>query len=311
MTRTFLLAAVWMPLAILSACHHADKGGDDDADVAPGATITPVTVTHPTIGSMGKTVEVSAISTYLLKTYVKASTGGYLKNVNIRMGDYVHKGEDLFQVETKEARSLGDAVTKLDTSLHFHGTIEIQSPGEGYITQLTYRTGDYVQDGEQVAVINDASSFAFLLNLPYELKPYIGANQNLQLHLPDGTVLEGYIWKALPAVDLASQTQPYVIKVKTSKPIPENLIAKVFLVEEEKAHTVSLPKGAVLSDDAQSRFWIMKMIDSTTAVTVPVKKGLENDGQVEILDPPLKASDEILLTGNYGLPDTAKVKVME
>ena len=72
---------------------------------------------------------------------------------------------------------------------------------------------------------------------------------------------------------------------------------------------MSLPKEAVLSDETQSQFWIMKMINDSTAAKVPVKKGMETTDRVEVLDPPLKAADVILLTGNYGLPDTAKVKV--
>jgi hypothetical protein len=55
----------------------------------------------------------------------------------------------------------------------------------------------------------------------------------------------------------------------------------------------------------------MKLIDSATAVKVPVKKGLETKDRVEILSPAFAPSDRILLTGNYGLSDTAKVKVGE
>jgi hypothetical protein len=53
----------------------------------------------------------------------------------------------------------------------------------------------------------------------------------------------------------------------------------------------------------------MKMIDNNTAVKVPVIKGIETAGKVEILSPVLKPSDMILLTGNYGLPDTAEVVI--
>jgi hypothetical protein len=53
----------------------------------------------------------------------------------------------------------------------------------------------------------------------------------------------------------------------------------------------------------------MKMIDSTTAVKVPIKKGIETTDQVEILSPVFSTGDRILVTGNYGLPDTAKVKI--
>jgi hypothetical protein len=51
----------------------------------------------------------------------------------------------------------------------------------------------------------------------------------------------------------------------------------------------------------------MKMTDSVTAVRVPVIRGLETSDNVEIISPILTPSDLILLTGNYGLPDTAKV----
>ncbi len=274
-------------------------------------TGTPVTVAHVESGAMNETIELNAVSSFLLKTYVKANVNGYLQNVNAQLGRYVTKGQDLFTIKTKEAQSLGNTVTQLDTSLHFEGVIHIKAPSGGYITQLTYQAGDYVQDNEQLAIITDTKSFVFILDLPYELKPYLPNNHNVQLKLPDGTVLNGYIDAALPTVDAVSQTQNYVIKVNTDKQIPENLIAKVSLIKKAKQNTVSVPKAAVLTDETQSEFWIMKLIDSTTAVKVPIKKGIETMTSVEILSPLLSASDQILVTGNYGLTDTAKVSVQK
>ena len=275
----------------------------------PGST--PVTLTEPLTGNMTDAVELNAVSSFLLKTYVKSSANGYLQVVNAEIGRFVTKGQELFVVKTKESQSLGSIITSLDTSLHFDGIIHIKSPGTGYITQLNYRSGDYVQDGEQMATITDTKSFVFILDLPYELKPYLPGNRELDLKLADGTILNGHVDMALPTVDAVSQTQNYVIKVHTDKQIPENLIAKVMLVKKTKSNTVSLLKSAVLTDEVQSQFWIMKMIDSATAVKVPVKKGLETGDKVEILSPVLKATDKILLTGNYGLPDTAKVTVIK
>jgi multidrug efflux pump subunit AcrA (membrane-fusion protein) len=309
MTLRATLTLLLLPGLWCLGCKHVDSGQADDVDVDPSKVVTPVTVTHPQMGNMTDTVEVSAVSAFLLKSYVKATANGYLEAVNAQLGKYVQKGEDLFVLQTKESRSLGNTVNALDTSLHFEGVIHIKAPGEGYVTQLTYRPGDYVQDGEQLAVISDARSFVFLLNLPYELKPFLRANRTLQLRLSDGTTLAGTVTEAMPNVDPGSQTQQYVVRVSTSQSIPENLIAKVSLNKAEKAHTISLPKSAVLSDDMQRQFWIMKMIDSTTAVKVMIQKGLETGDKVEILSPPLQASDQILLTGNYGLGDTAKVRV--
>ncbi len=300
--------------AMFTACKS--KAEEDKKEAAPKeekteSGATPVTLTEPLTGTMTDAVELNAVSSFLLKTNVKSSANGYLQLVNAEMGRYVTKGQELFIVKTKEAQSLGNTITSLDTSLHFDGVIHIKSPGTGYITQLNYRTGDYVQDGEQLVTITDTKSFVFILNLPYELKPYLPANRELQLKLADGTMLNGHVDMALPTVDAVSQTQNYVIKVNTDKQIPENLIAKVSLVKNAKSNTISLLKSAVLTDEIQSQFWIMKMIDSTTAVKVPVTKGLETADKVEILSPVLKANDKILLTGNYGLPDTAKVTVIK
>lgn len=305
------LLSVVLLISMLAACKSEAKKEAAVAEEKTKEGGTPVTLTAPTTGSMSETVELNAISLFLLKTYVKSSANGYLQLVNAEIGKYVIKGQELFVVRTKEAQSLGNTITKLDTSLHFDGSIHIKSPGTGYITQLNYRSGDYVQDGEQMAVITDTRSFVFMLALPYELKPYLAANNLLQLKLPDGTFLDGYIAMAMPTMDPVSQTQNHVIKVTTDRQIPENLVAKVSLVKQSKSNTVSLLKSAVLTDEIQSRFWIMKMIDSVTAVKVIIQKGLETVDKVEILSPQLHPSDKIVLTGNYGLPDTAKVIVIK
>lgn len=295
----------------LVACKSAPEKTEKPVEEKTEAISTPVTITSPINGNLSESVELNAVSAFLLKSYVKSSSNGYLQEVNATLGKFVNKGDLLFVIKTKESQSLGNTISKLDTSLHFSGVIAIKSPGTGYITQINYRAGDYVQDGEQMAVITDTRSFVFLLDLPYELKPYLHINQSLQLKLPDGSFLDGIVSNAMPTVDAVSQTQSFVIKINSNKQIPENLIAKVNLIKTAKANTVSLLKNAVLTDETQSEFWIMQLLDSVTAVKVPIKKGLENETSVEILSPILKSTDKILLTGNYGLPDTAKVTILQ
>lgn len=283
------------------------KAEEEEAAHPPG---TPVTVTEVMEGELVQAVQLNAVSAFLLKTTVKANATGYLQVVRPKLGDYVTRGQELFVLKTKEAESLGNTLKILDSSLHFEGVIHIKAPGSGYITQLTYQAGNYVQDGEQLATISDNRSFVFLLELPYELKPYLAQNKTLLLRLPDSTQLEGTIQSALPLVDPASQTQRYEIKINTSKQIPENLVAKLNLVKSIRAKTIYLPKAAVLSDEVQQSFWIMKMLDSVTAIKVPVQKGMETGDRVEILSPKLVPGEKVVLSGNYGLADTARVSIM-
>ena len=203
------------------------------------------------------------------------------------------------------------SISILDSTLKFTGVNKISADASGFISQVDHQAGDYVQDGEQLAIITDTKSFAFLLNMPYELRPYVMNKKSLDMVLPDGEKLMGIISGVMPSMDPGSQTESVILKVNATHPIPENLIAKVKVVKSEKKMAQSVPKSAVLTDETQTDFWVMKMIDSMTAVKVPIKKGIETTDNVEILSPVFSSTDKILVSGNYGLPDTAKVKIIQ
>jgi multidrug efflux pump subunit AcrA (membrane-fusion protein) len=282
-------------------------GAGDEADSVDSGT--PVTVASISNSPLNDSIELNAVSAFLQKSYVKANANGYLQTADVYPGKYVQVAQALFTLKTKEAQSIGSAIRQLDSSLQFSGVNTIRANQHGYITQLNHQSGDYVQDGEQLAVISDRNSFVFLLNLPYELRPFVLGKKTVALILPDGTRFSGTVGAVMPSVDSASQTQSIVIKPNTAAPIPENLIAKVRILRTARPNAQSLPKSAVLTDETESNFWVMKLIDSTTAVRVPVRKGIETTDRVEVLSPGFSPTDRILVTGNYGLPDTAKVKV--
>jgi hypothetical protein len=53
----------------------------------------------------------------------------------------------------------------------------------------------------------------------------------------------------------------------------------------------------------------MKLMNDSTAIKVPITPGVRNLDLVEIREPKFKPDDKFLITGNYGLPDTAFVNV--
>jgi multidrug efflux pump subunit AcrA (membrane-fusion protein) len=292
-------------LCFFSCKDKAAAPAEEEAAVAD--IKTPVTVTGIEIANLNDSIELNATSAFLQNNYVKSTANGYVKSVNAAPGEFVEEGQILFGIVTKESLVIGNSISSLDSSFKFTGTNAIKATAHGYITQLNHQTGDYVQDGEQLAVISDMNSFAFLLNLPYELRPFVLNKKTMELILPDGVRLTGRIASVMPVVDSLSQTQPVVIKVNSKSPIPQNLIAKVKILKNAKYNVQTLPKSAILSDEAQTSFWVMKMIDSSTAVKVDIHKGLELNSKVEIIDPVFSKTDRIIISGNYGLPDTAKV----
>jgi multidrug efflux pump subunit AcrA (membrane-fusion protein) len=296
-------ALYFVVFLLMASCRQNSETGQEN----PAEGRTPVTVTHITTGSLTDSILLNATSRFLLKTSVKSEVNGYLRKVNIQLGQKVSQGEEIFEIRSKESEHLGNTISKLDTSFHFSGLVHIKSPAPGYVTSLAYQAGDYVQDNEVLATISDLGSLVFLLELPYELTPWLAENKTVDLTLPDGKKYRGTINSSMPEVDPVSQTQSYVIRVPGISSIPENLAATVRFKKTSRSKAVILPKSAILSDETQSDFWIMKLVDSSTAVKVPVTVGLVTSGQAEILEPVLEASDQVLVTGNYGLPDTARV----
>ncbi|HLA60515.1 MAG TPA: HlyD family efflux transporter periplasmic adaptor subunit, partial [Puia sp.] len=273
--------------------------------------ITPVTIDSVKYGPVTDSLELNASSTYLQNSYVKSIAAGFIQSVQVKPGDFVSNGKTLFTLETKESAAIGETISSLDSSFKFSGLITVQAKGHGYITQLNHQPGDYVQDGEQLAVISDQNSFVFILNMPYEDRNIVLANKTVFLSLPDGTRLTGTIGTVFPNVDSLTQTQGVTIRVSANHSIPQNLIAKVHILRNSKERTQTVARAAVLTNDAQTSFWVMKLIDSTTAVKIPVEKGMEFPDRIEIIDPVFKRSDQILISGNYGLTDTAKVRIVK
>jgi multidrug efflux pump subunit AcrA (membrane-fusion protein) len=294
---------------LLFSCQSQDKGGSDDDD-AKVASQTPVTVTSVNDSTLVDYIDLNATSTTLQKNFVKSNANGYINQAYAELGHNVSKGQLLFIVKTKEAQTIGNSINVLDTTFKFSGVNKIKASASGYVSALSHQTGDYVQDGEALATISDRSSFVFLMQLPYELKQYVKLGQNVDLTLPGGTKITSTVNSFMPSVDTVSQTQGVVLKINTSQQIPENLVAKARIVKSAKNNTASLPKSAILANETQTEFWVMKLINPTTAVKVPVKEGIQSGDRVEILSPQFLPQDKIVVTGNYGLPDTAKVKIV-
>ena len=298
-----LLYTLSLSILIFASC-----GGAGDAAVEEVKTVTPVTITSPQNISLNEEITLNATSTYLLKFGVKANINGYIQSSSIKMGQSVSKGSTLFVLKTKEAKSLGNTINKLDPSFNFSGLNLIKSPVNGFITILNHQAGDYVQDGEQLAELTDKSSFGFLMSLPYEYNQLLAKNKNVTIHLPDGRNITGIVSQIMPALDSATQTQKVLIKIPSQYTIPENLIATI-AISKNTSSKISLPKESVLADESQQQFWVMKMINDSTAIKIPVKKGIEANNRIEILSPNFTGSEKILITGNYGLSDTALVKI--
>ena len=223
----------------------------------------------------------------------------------------IREGRKLFVFgENQEADALSN-FSKTNPEFAFNGELTIKAPTSGIITEVTKQANDYVADGDQLCVIAEQSSLVFLLNVPFEQNKHAAIGTNCEILLPDSTRIPGTITSKLSAIDAVSQTQSFVVKPRTNFLLPENLTAFVQLSESTKSNTQITDKKCVLTDETMENYWVMKLINDSTAIKIPVKTGIVTDSQVEILSPMFDKLDRLINTGNYGLPDTARVNITQ
>jgi hypothetical protein len=74
-------------------------------------------------------------------------------------------------------------------------------------------------------------------------------------------------------------------------------------------NAIALPKSAVITNETESEFWVMKLLNDSMAVKLDIKKGIQTDSLVQVLDPVLSLNDRFITEGAYGLPDTVKIVI--
>lgn len=304
--NTKKLQMLWLSAVmffLMASCRHTTETSEETSEV-----ITPVTITPVEIKPVTSSVSLPAMTTFMKKSIIRATTTGIIEKISAAQGEYISKKQLLFTIRTREAEAIAKA-SGSDTTLNFSGRININSSGEGVLTSISYQTGDFVQEGDELAVISEQNSLVFLLDVPFETEKLIEKNRRCAIILPGNKKINGTITGRLPEMNMETQTIRYIVKPSDADRLPANLIATVNLIKSINEKAQVLPKEAVLSNETQSEFWVMKLMNDSTAVKISISKGFENNDEVEITSPLFLPSDRIILTGNYGLPDTARVVV--
>lgn len=280
---------------------------EEETSIAPKS---PVQISSIRIGEIDDNLLLSATTIYLNRNVITAEIPAFITKVNIHLGDKIIKGQVLYELQTKESKALGKQSFNIDTSITNIGIIKVYAPASGIISTFDkQQTGDYVLEGTQLCTIAESNDLAFQINVPYEFTQFTKVGTHCTITLPDNSVHTAIITTPLSAMNSLAQTQTILAKCKESLFLPENLIVKIQVIKNMKGNKQIVAKPCVLSDEMMQDFWVMKLINDSTAVKVPVIIGNKNDKEIEINSPQFNSNDRIIINGNYGLTDTASVKI--
>jgi multidrug efflux pump subunit AcrA (membrane-fusion protein) len=291
---------------VLMSCKLDKKEDSSVASVTLIPSRTQVVAGSPYIQAMKENLTMNAVTIYTHRENIRATTTGYIQQTQVIQGSKIQSGQQVFSLKTKEAEALGEEILK-DPAINITGIIPIVSKNSGIITQVFFQDGDYVVDGDVLAELTKPSSLAVKLFVPYEYNRQVALQKRVDVRLPDGEILNGVIHQLLPSEDITSQTTPYLVTLSPFRFLPENLNVTVTVPTKLSNKALVIPIQALQSNEEQTSFWVMKIVNDTLAIRQSVELGMRTDSVIELKNSQLLPTDQIVVQGAYGLPDTASI----
>ena len=287
---------------MLFSCNNKGTPEEEKAPVVSVKT-TPVVT-----GSIENDVSFNGSTAYLKKNQVTSPIAGYIVKAGVKFGQEVQKDEIIFEIQTRENKALSsDNNSGVDPV-----TVKVKAVSDGFINELNINEqGVYVAEGAGLCNIVDIKDLVVKVNVPFEYNSILARERRCRIGFADNTTVNGSVIRILPVVDEVNQTQTVFIKPETGRQLPENLNLSVRFINERHANTLLVARSALMSNETQNEFWVMKIEDGTMAVKIPVTRGIVNDTIAEIISPALKVNDMIISEGAYGLPDSTAIRIVK
>jgi len=306
MINNTLILVMVTGLLTLNACAGKTEEQSDELIVPKAA----VSVTKPEKGNIEKRITLNGKTVLYKKNQETAPISGYITTVHIQFGDRVKAGEVLFEIQTPENKALEQSGIK-NPANGAPGKISVMATTSGIVSEpLVSGSGAFVSEGNVLCTIADLTDLLVQVNVPFEYHDIITAGNSCILQLPDHTQHAGKVASVRPYIEENSQTQEVLVKPSGNPSWPENMNLTVSFLKVKKTETLLLPKKALLTNETQDVFWVMKVLKDSIAVSIPVETGIMNDSLVEIISDGLNMDDVIILEGGYGLEDSSLVTIV-
>jgi HlyD family secretion protein len=205
------------------------------------------------------------------------------------------------QLESAKGKYLG-AQAQLSYS-------EIRSPIDGVVTDRPLYPGEMAAAGTAVITVMDISEVIAKAHIPQADAALLRVGDKGTMTVPGlGDPVEGTVTVVSPALDPNSTTVEVWLEAKNPKQqLKPGTSVQLSLTAKTVKDALVVPAAAVISA-ADGSSAVMVAGSDGRAHQKTVKLGIRQDDDVQILEG-VTASDKVVTTGAYGLPDNTKITV--
>jgi len=205
------------------------------------------------------------------------------------------------QLESAKGKYLG-AEAQLSYS-------EIRSPIDGVVTDRPLYPGEMAAAGTALLTVMDVSSVIAKAHIPQDDAAALKVGDKGTMTVPGiEEPIEGKVTVVSPALDPNSTTVEVWLEAKNSKQaLKPGTSVQLSLTAQTVKDALVVPASSVITTPEGATAVMLAGADGRAHQKV-VKVGIRNGDDAQIVDG-VTASDKVIATGAYGLPDKTKIKI--
>jgi len=285
-----------------------------------------------------KMILTATLSTDQMKTTsVSARVMGRIDKLYFRnVGDYVKKGEKLFDLYSEELnnakqeyqlalekkKTLGNSIIDFDqliksarTKLQLWGLNDAQiseleketlskpltsfySPASGFITSLDVLEGQYVMEGGTIIRLADLSTLWAEAQVYNSQLSQLDLQSVAEVQFPDfpGKSAKGKIEFVNPEINPETRITLFRVIIPNTGNQLKPGMSAYVLLKGKQHNSLTLPTDAVIQDGKGATVWLQT--EKNTFKNKMVEIGMEDNGNIEIKSG-LKLGDRVVVSGAY------------
>lgn len=301
-----------------AAAPPPEKAGESAAAV-------PVRTAAVTVASLERLVDAPGHTAALVQQKVRAPFAGTLLTLSAVDGDRVRRGDVLGTLVARDSEAALAGAKEMERQASTPAEREdarraaelaqrdlirstLHSPADGVVLTHAAAAGDRVTEGEELLTLADAGSLVFVADVAQSALSQIRPGQRVSIELAGrASPVRGVVHDVLPTANAADFTAPVRVDIPAGgAPLSIGLFGNAHFVVAEKTDAVVVPDAAILRDDVTGKSRIA-LVENGHAHWVEVTPGLRGPAGTEIVAPPLRAGQAVIVAGQVGLPEGAAV----
>ena len=186
---------------------------------------------------------------------------------------------------------------------------EIRSPIDGVVTERPLYPGEMAPAGTPLVTVMDISQVIAKAHIPQAEAALLKAGDAATLEVPGSEAeVSGKVTLVSPALDIDSTTVEIWIQAPNpSRALKPGTTVRLSITAQEEPQAIVVPASAVLTAE-EGETSVMVVGPDQRAHQRKVKLGIRNGDLVQIADG-VKAGEQVITAGAYGLPDNTQVRV--